>query len=415
MPRSRHAAKPTNRAPGSSRFWHGIRQIILGLLIALSGAAFAGYVVVRWAEHQVLSVDGWVHYASSLPQDPDVSWALADKLVAQVFEGVAIEQKIAEALPPRAGFLASPLSDQLQERSVRVTQRMVQSDTFVSLWTGANRLAMERFLTNARTGQAAERIAGREQFAVDLANARPLLRDRLAGQAAPSPILQEGGRQPIGITAGLRTRRERLWQFVQTMDFLYAVLPALFAASLLSALVLARSGRRLVLAVALTTLALLLVLLIVIRYFRGELLDGVQNSAHKPAVTHVYDSLTDSLRQAVWYGLGMWTIVLVLVWAAGPSRWAVALRQFLRVPYIRTSRPAGWWQRARLHAAQYRYALWGGIAGLVLLYLGLLASVTVVSIVNSVLIGLCGVLLIQLFARSESAPPQSPGKKLKNE
>jgi len=213
-----------------------------------------------------------------------------------------------------------------------------------------------------------------------------------------SPALQEKSQHLIAIRTDLQTRRERLWQFIRTVDFLYAVLPAVFAAGFLGLLVFAGQRRQNVLALVGVSIALLLIVLILIKYSRGRLVDEVRNPPYIPAATHIYDSLVAGLRQALLYGLAFWIAVWVLCWAGGSSRAAVAFRKFLRLPELAKSRPGGWWQNLRAFAARQRAWLWLGIAGLVLLYLAFAATVSAAVVTNTVLVAVCGGLTIQLLA-----------------
>lgn len=397
MPRI-HQSAAKHEQISVSRLRHGMLLVVSGILLTVAGFAFAVYVPVRWLENQVLTSDNWAAYASKLPKNYDVSWALADVITKQIFKNVPIEQRVSEALPPRAAFLAGSLSDQLQGRTTNIVQKTVSSDTFGSLWAGANRLAMERFLSNARMGQAPLANAVDERFNIDLSAIRPILQQRLVSESSISPALQERSRQAIAVTADLQTRRERLWQAVRTTDFIYAVLPALFIMSTLGFLVFASHRRRAVITLASVIIGLLLLELILVKYVSQQVVDQVRNAAYIPAVSYIYDSLVASLRAAIGYSLVLWLVVLIVGFIAGPARWAVGLRRFLNLDAIPNSRPVLWWYGVRASIARYRFVLWGVILGAALVYLAFFAAVSSIVLVNSLLLVLAGIFLVQLLA-----------------
>ena len=118
-----HAAiakdRPTNQPTGNHRtrsFFHGFFMV---LFIAVTCLALGAYSIVRWSEHQVLTTDNWVAFVSPLPKQPVVYTALGSYVSAQVFQAASVQQEIANALPPRAAFLASPLTDQLRNSRPR--------------------------------------------------------------------------------------------------------------------------------------------------------------------------------------------------------------------------------------------------------------------------------------------------------
>lgn len=399
---NRNSPKGTAASPRSHRAQRWLRASVAGIFLVVSSIAFVSYLGTRWVERQVLTADNWVSYASNLPKNPDVSWALADVVSKQLFTNVPIEQKVAEALPPRAEFLAAPLSDQIQARTVKLVQRVEASDTFRSLWAGANRLAIERFLANARSDKAPLSARINDKFNIDISSIKPALQKRLGSQANLSPALQEKSQQALAVTADLQTKRERLWQTVRTTDFIHAILPAVFLVSVLGMLVFTVERRRSFILLSAVTIILLLVGLIAVKYGRQQVLDQVRNEPYIPAVSYIFDSLVATLRHSIFYALGFWAAVFIGCVVAGPAHWTVRLRDFLHLGNLKVSKPASWWHSVRAFVARYRVALWSGITALVLLYLAFGGSTAASNVVNSILLAVSGMFLVQLLADRRS-------------
>lgn len=373
-------------------------KIVSSIFMLLACVSFASLTVVGWTERQVLNAESWVFYTSALPKNPDVSWALADKITTQIFNSVPVEEKISEVLPPRAGFLASPLTDQLRDRTANLVQRTISSDGFQSVWTGANKLAIDRLLTNARGTTPTQSPAVLERFNLNLDGLKPLLQSRVDSRSPIAPGLQEKSQQLLEVSTDLKAARQKVRDAVQTTDFLYKVLPVAFVASFLGVLAFSAYRRRAVMSLALIIIALLLVELIAVKYSRQQLLSQVQNDLYIPAVSHIYDSLLSTFKSLIYYCLGFWLVVYVISLSTGNSSWAVNMRGALRVDHLLNSGLARNFRRFRQLSGQYRYILWALVVFFCLIYLAFIASINTAVLVNTVLVILGAIFLVQILS-----------------
>lgn len=380
------------------------QKILAGIFLVVASLVFAVYALVWWTERQILTSDNWVSYSSQLPKNPDVANALADKITGQIFANVPVEEKVSEVMPSQAGFLAPPLTDQLQIRTTGLVTNTIESNTFQSVWTGANRLAIDRILTQARQDRPTESEKVSEKFNVNLSGIQPLIRERIDSDSPISPALQEGGQKVYAVTTDLKVARENIRNFVRTTDALYAVLPAVFLASFLGMLAYTADRRRALITLSIISIVLLLIELVAIRYGRHQVLAQVGNSQYIPAVSFIYDSLLSNLRLIIGYSITIWTIIAVLAVAAGNSAWAVSLRKTLKIYDLSGNRFITWFRRVRSSILRYRFIIWGVIAGLTLVYLAFIGSVTAISIINSILLGLSLIFLTQILADSRAKP-----------
>ena len=373
-------------------------SLLVGLFLIIASVSLAAYALVAWSERQILDSENWVSYASSLPENPDVAWALSDKITNQIFESVPVQDRITEVLPPRAGFLAGPLTDQLRQRTQVLLQNIVQGDRFQGAWSGANKLASDRILTRARAETPAEAPTLQERFNVNLQEVLPNIQERVDKDSPIANTLQERGSQLLEINAGLETKRQQVRQIVQTTDFLYKILPAVFVASFLGMLAFARNKRTALLSLAGASIVLLLTELIAIKYARQQLLARVENDQYIPAVSHIFDSLVASFQSIIYTGLVAWLLVFLLAILFGNQGWAISTRRFLHLQNISKSRPAGAFMRLRAGITHYRGVIMASIVILGLAYLAFIGTIDTVVIVNSVLIILSLIFLVKLAA-----------------
>jgi hypothetical protein len=394
--------------PGQSQtsWW---RRLAIGILIGVAGLALAAYVPVHWAERQVLNTDNWVALVSPWPKNPKVATALGNYISNQVFVTPAVQQKISDALPPRAGFLAGPLAGQLKTLTDNTARKLVASDAFQTIWTGANRAAMNRLLGSARGQTPPLQAKINQKFDIDISGSSGKLSQSLGKAAEAIPALQPASQKVIDVSTDLKTRPKRVQQFVKTTDTLARVLPMLAIAALLSALALSSRRRRTLMTGATTILVFMLLELIALKWLRQTTLEQVHNPANLPAVSYIYDSLVAWLRHMIYWILAAMIVLITWLWAAGPAGWAESTRAYLRLERFRQARLLISWHDFRFRVKRHEYYLWLAALILVLVIVAALADVNGRVVINS------GLLLISLWALLHIiATPPAVGGKTKN-
>lgn len=387
------------QTPRAGNPWRNrIRLAVAGLLVAAGSLGFGAYVVVNWAERQILNTENWVALVSPLPQQPVVSTALGSYIGTQVFAAAPIEARIAEALPPRASFLAGPLTDQLRTLTVRASQRIVASDQFQSVWTAANRIAMNRLLTTAREDERPLQSKVNQKFDIDLSEAGPKVRAALGRAAEAIPALQPVSQKALVVSADVPARPNQLREVVRTTDSLAAILPLFIATAVLGALALSYRRSRTGQVFVVIILFLLLCELIAINWLRQTTLDQVRVAAYEPAIAYIYDTIVAWLQQMIYNVLAVLAVIFGLLLLAGPSKWAVALRSKLRIDRLGATRLAAKWRQARVWVKKRQYYLWLGVGLVVLISLAFLETVDNLAIINAVLLILGFWALIHIIA-----------------
>ena len=350
------------------------KLVSVGFLIGLGSLCFGLFVLTHWVERQLLTPDNWVTLVAPLPRQPVVSTALGSYITVQLFKNVPIQQEIADALPPKAAFLASPLSDQLESVTTKLTQRVVASDSFQTVWTAANRVALEHLLASAR-GQSSP-VSNRvdQKFDINLADIKSTLKEKLGGTSAAIPSLLSSGGNPIDLSVDLKESTRQVRQSVRAVDFLAVVLPFICLASFVWALALSDHRRRTTAIILVTVILIILIELILVKVLRQQVLGQVQNKQYISAVSYIYDALLGLLVSILHNSL-LVALIIFIVWAlAGPAKWAQTIRDYLGIKRIKNSRAMQWWHVARQMVLKFRYYIWLAIAFLVLIYLAFVAT-----------------------------------------
>lgn len=178
------------------------RSVLVFTLTLVGLIALTVYSATHWVERQLLTPDNWVATMAPLPSDNTVAAALSTYSVNQLFTTADLESRVATALPDRTAFLVPPITEQLQMRLTNQTQRAIQSDTFSTIWQGANRVAINRLLESARN-PSPQQNGQTATFSLDLPSISQVVTSILNGHSplgALDTITETDGRSALQFT-----------------------------------------------------------------------------------------------------------------------------------------------------------------------------------------------------------------------
>ncbi|MEU6847132.1 hypothetical protein ABZ930_35210 [Streptomyces sp. NPDC046716] len=328
-----------------------VRRTLAAVLIALVAVVGVTSVVGLWGARTALNTDRWVAAVGPLPQDPDVNSAVSLYLTDQIFDQLDVTRRLSEALPPRASFLAGPVTGAVHDSMERSVSKLLATDRFRALWEGANRRAHERIVTVVEKRNANVRVHGDTVTLNLLPMANNLLialeaqLPSLFGKKLDLPTLTSGELPPglhdrVEKALGVRLpadfaqitlhNRHTLSQLQQTVVMSKrALVGLLIAGPVLLALALwaAPDRRRTLLQLGVWLVVTVTVLHAVLRAVRGQLLgqvpQGVYRDGLRAALWTVFTTLRDLGDLLLWLGVGL----AVLMYLIGPGRLPVALRR----------------------------------------------------------------------------------------
>ncbi|HEX8347980.1 MAG TPA: hypothetical protein VF657_25080, partial [Actinoplanes sp.] len=123
-----------------------LRRVTAAVLVALTAFALVASVVGVWAATTVLNTDRWVAAVAPLPQDPQISSAVAEYTTTQVFQALDVEERLRSVLPQQAAFIAGPVAGQLRGAVRSTVSDVLRSERFAGIWEQLNRRAHQRAL-----------------------------------------------------------------------------------------------------------------------------------------------------------------------------------------------------------------------------------------------------------------------------
>lgn len=329
-----------------------VRRTIAAILIALVAVLAVTSVVGGWGARTTLNTDRWISTVGSLPEDPKVNAAVSKYLADEIFDQLDVEQRLSDALPPRASFLAGPVTGAVHDFMHDKISELIATERFQELWRTTNRFAHERIVALLEKRNENIKVKG---DTVTL-NLLPVVNNLLGsletelpsvfGKKIDLPTLSSGELPPglheriekaIGRDLPENFAQIRLYnrnELGQLQDavllFKKAVIGLLIAVPVLLALSLwvSPNRRRTLLQLGLWLVVSVTVLTAVLRGVRDQLLgqmpEGVYRDGLQSALWTIFTMLRERGDQLLWLGVA----IAVLCYLIGPGRLPSALRRW---------------------------------------------------------------------------------------
>src|SRR3954453_680448 len=119
----------------------GLRRVSIGILGVLFAILVPITFTVAWVHRTVLNTDTYVSTVAPIGSDPAVTAAASRDITNQIFAALDPQQIVADALPPKASFLAAPIANGARGYVESGVNQILNSSQFQQLWIGANRFA----------------------------------------------------------------------------------------------------------------------------------------------------------------------------------------------------------------------------------------------------------------------------------
>lgn len=372
------------------------KAVISWIMIVVACLLAVLSVVTVYVRNQLLNTDTFVATVAPLAKDPAVQSVVATRVSTAVVAHANLDQRIKDALPPRAAFLAGPLTSGVQNLAYQVTLKLVQSNQFQTLWVQAVRSSHQQVDTlllgqkegafNTANGQVTVNLGQVEE------TVKGLLRER--GLSFIDKVPNYDGAPVVLFQSAELLKLQRL---VRLLNHLAVVLPIVTLLLLAGAVALVEDRRKGIVRASGGLALSMAVVLIGANVARNQYLGGLLPSAAKNAQTAVIDTVSALLLDSVRTILIAALVIMVLAMAAGNRH----VRDWL----ANRQRPA-WMTSGPVHdvvSAHRRIFQWAVVAlGLAILVLWNKPTTLVAIVV--ILITLVAVGLVGVFAGKRGAP-----------
>jgi hypothetical protein len=377
----------SGRKPDKGPRWRRITSWVLVVLACLLAVVSVLVVFVR---NQLLNTDAYVSTVAPLATNPAIQTQVATRVSEELIARTDLQARVKNALPAKAGFLVTPIADEVQKATYSITLKLVQSPKFEQLWVGVNRASHKQLvavLTGTQTGAVSTKDG---KITIDLGKVEVAVKKDLEAKGI-TVFKRVPAVKGLNYVLFQSNDLVRIQKLVKFLNKLAVVLPIITLLCFAGAVVLTKNRRR-GLARAGIGLALSMgLILVVIAVARNQYLAGVKPPQSPQAASAVIDTVTTNLRDAVRLILILAAVVAIVALAAGNS-WVRAKVGDLRKP--------GWATGGPVHdfVARHRQALQWAVLALGLLILVIWSNPTTLVAIVVVVITLVVVGLVGLFA-----------------
>lgn len=405
------------------------RRTTVTVLVVLAAILIPVTATVTWAHRTVVNTDSFVSTVGPLASDPAVTSALARTATDQLFTALDPQQTITAALPPRAAFLAGPITNGVKGFIQSQANTVLASRPFQRVFVAAVRTA-HTVLMRVLRGRSKAVVETNGQVVLSVV---PLLNEilqqahgtvsgilgrdvtlpQLSGTELPSqacerisaalnrPLPKTCGQIPLFPAAKLDQAQWAIRVFDRATIALLIISPLL----VIGALLLSRRRRRTLLQLAVGTVLVMVILRRTLMWLQNSVVKTgrPENEAARSAIVH----------QVLhgFFTVSLWVVIIGLVVTAvalitGPYGWAVTTRRWVGSTAVTTAQQtrtafagataSGGWLIAHLDLMRVA-------GGLVALLLILVLNVNLVWLL--VILALLGLYEFWLYRLGATKPP----------
>ena len=353
-------------------------------------------VLVVFVRNQLLNTDAYVSTMAPLASNPAIQTQVATRVSDDLIHRTDLNQKVRDALPPKADFLANPITTEVKNATYSITLKVVQSEQFEKLWVGVNR-ASHKQLVNVLTGQTTGAVSTKNgKVTLDLSQLQYQVRKKLheRGITVFDKVPAVKATNYVLFQSNDLAKVQKLVNFLNKLAVLLPILALLLFAAVVA---LVRNHRRGLVRAAIGLALSMAIVLVAIALIRNQYLNGVHPPQSPEAQAAVVDTVTASLRNTLRLVLLLSAVTAIVAVLAG-NRWVRNKLSERRLPTWMTEGPAHDFVTTRRRVLQW-IVLAVGLVVLVIWSNPTPLVAVVVILITLVVVGLVG-----LFAGRSPQP-----------
>ncbi len=298
---------------------HRWRRVSSWILLVLACVLSVVSVFTVFARNQLLNTDTYVNTVAPLASNPAIQTQVAKQVSENLIARTDVAARVKDALPPKAGFLAAPITSGLESVTNELALKAVQSKQFYALWVAANR-ASHKQLVEVLTGSSQGSVSpSNGEVTIDLSQVEVNVKKALDAKGI-TVFDKVPAVKGLNFVLFKSTDLAKVQKLTKLLNDLAVVLPIIALLSFAAAVVLNEHRRRGLVRAA-TGLALSMALiLVVMAVARNRYLSGLGPGQSVEANQAVIDTVTAALRQAVRIILAVAVVVDLAALVAGNRR-----------------------------------------------------------------------------------------------
>lgn len=320
--RERNAELEEQLAATSNK--RGWRMYTALVLVVLFGLVLVPANQAGWLATTTLETDQFVSTFAPLPEDPAVAAALGTRIATRVAEEVALEELIAQPLPPDLQFIASPIAGAVETVIAEAATRIILSEPFGTIWEGTLRVTHSAAIAVIEGSQTGVVQAQEGQVVLDLSELVVQVDNQLRERGID--VLN-----PEEIDATIVLYETEELGLVQTIiEVIYAirwVAPIAMLILLIGAVLVASDKRKVTIWLGIATILAMAFTLIEIRFLRNGVIESISDPVLADGASAAWNIVFDRLLAQTWALLALGLVASLVAWFFGPSERASSLRE----------------------------------------------------------------------------------------
>jgi hypothetical protein len=279
------------------------RRVSAWVLIVLASLLAVVSVLVVFVRNEVLDTNTYVATVGPLASDPAIQSAVADRVSQQLIRQVKVQQRVADALPQRAKFLAAPISSGLESVTHQVTLKFVQSSAFKKLWVQINERAHKQVVALLTGDNSGALTSNKGQVSLDLGNVQAKVKQALHNKGIT--IFDKVPTTNASFVLFQSDQLAKLQRLIRVLDRLAYLLPIVSVVCFAGGILLTENRRRGLVRASVALALGMGVLLVGVAIGRDLYLNALGTSVSLPAAANAYDAMTS-------FPLGTTRVVLLI-------------------------------------------------------------------------------------------------------
>ncbi|MGO8950617.1 MAG: hypothetical protein ACLQUY_23790 [Ktedonobacterales bacterium] len=345
------AKEERRRHPGRAR------RTLVGVLVVLSCLGILASTLTVWSSTTLLNTDTWLQIVGPIAQNPQVIQSFSSYTASQVVMVLDVKQRTEQALPPKATFLATPLTQAVQSFIQSSVARLMHTPTFQKIWINTNRIVYTEVLAALR-GQSSTLHISNGVVTLNLIpiidEALQYIQQHLPGLISqhvrlpvPSQLevpqsAQQKLSKALGFTVPSNLGQIELFQSAQLAtaqrllrlwDFLSVALPVITAVLIALTLWLSRDRRRTLMELGIGIAITFILLKIALDYLQQYILGATMNPTAKSVVQPTLQTVFGGLDTINSWLLAGGLVLAIVAYLFGKPEWFRAIYAYLRSGY----------------------------------------------------------------------------------
>ncbi len=280
--------------------------------------------VVVFGRNQLLNTDTYVNTVAPLASNPAIQTQVATRVSHELIARTDLSDRVRNALPKKASFLVTPITNEVQSATYNVALRLVESEQFQKLWVAANRSSHKQ-LVAVLTGSSPGVVSTNDgKVSIDLTQVQIAVKKKLDSRGI-TVFDKVPAAKGLNLVLFQSDQLVKIQRLTRILNKVAVVLPILTLLLFAAAVALARNRRKgLVRAAAGLALSMGLIL-VVVSVARNQYLSSLSASQSKPANEAVIDTVVAPLQDTVrLVGIlaAVVAIIAVVVGVPAIRRWA---------------------------------------------------------------------------------------------